>query len=208
MEIEEKLKQKIEEFLGHCCNWENGCSQEFGKLGLSCRKNLSEMEGHPYKYIECTKFNQGEKVCIGIGFNPAQQFPGKIDRTNKKIIEALNNGKYKTYILLNLYPLVSSSKTDFDESDENSIAFAKKCLPSLLETIYNDTDADVLIFWGRTVSVDCEIFKKIKMFCNPKKQRLYMTVKKGESVHCHPAYVPIEIKEVSKENLKSSYSVR
>lgn len=208
MELEEKLKQEIEKFLGHCCDWENSSNSEFKKFNLSCRKNLSEIDGQPYKYVECTKFNQGKKVCVGIGFNPAEKSPDEIDRTNKKIIEALNNGEYKTYILLNLYPLVSKSKANFDESDENSIAFAKKCLPSLLETIYNDTDADVLIFWGRTVSVDCEIFNIIEMLCNSPKQRLYMTVRKGECVHCHPAYVPIEIKEVSKDNLKSSYSVQ
>lgn len=208
MEIEEKLKHEIEKFLGHRCDWNDSSNKEFKKLNLTCRKNLSEFDGQPYKYVECTKFNKGEKVCVGIGFNPAEQSPDKIDRTNKKIINAFNKGEYKTYILLNLYPLVSESKANFDESDEKSIAFAKECLPTLLETVYNDTDADVLIFWGRTVSIDREIFNVIEMFCNSQKQRLYMTVKEGESVHCHPAYVPIEIKEVSKDNLKSSYSVR
>jgi len=63
-----------------------------------------------------------------------------------------------------------------------------------------------LIFWGRTANVESEVFEKLQNFLEF--ARLYMTVKTGESVHCHPAYVPIEIKEVSKDNLKSSYYVR
>jgi len=206
MGVEEKLKQKVEEFLGHGCRWKHSSKTELEALNLAGRKNLSEIDGQSYKYIECTELNKGEKICVGIGFNPAEQSPCKIDSTNRKIIHALCKGNYKTFILLNLYPLVTSSKVDFDEADERSLAFIKQCLPELLEYIYKDTSADVLIFWGRTVSVDGEIFKKIREFC--KAQRLYMTVKKGDKKHCHPARVPIAIQPVSQNNLKETYSVR
>ena len=206
MEVEEKLKQIVEKFLGHGCHWKYSSKAELEDINLAGRRNLSEIEGRPYKYIECTELNKGAEICVGIGFNPAEQSPGKIDRTNRKIIHALCRGNYKTFILLNLYPLVTSSKVDFDEADERSLAFSKQCLPELLEYIYKDTSADVLIFWGRTVSVDGEIFKKIREFC--KAQRLYMTVKKGDKKHCHPARVPIVIQPVSQNNLKETYSVR
>lgn len=199
MDIEEKLKQEIEKFLGHSCNWKNSSSKELEKLNLSCRKNLSEFDGQSYKYVECTKFNQGTKICVGIGFNPAEQSPDKIDDTNQKIIEYLNKEKYKKYILLNLYPLVSKSKETFDESDENSVAFAQKCLPSLLETVYKDTDADVLILWGREVEFECELYDQLCLLC--KEERLYITVNQGDNKkpHWHPSRVSMGI-EKAKSN--------
>ena len=209
MEIEEKLNQIVEKFLSNDCNyaWNICDNKKCEELDLRYRKNISEeVSGCRYKYIEYSKIPDGTKICVGIGFNPAEMYAEKLDGTNTKIINALKQKGYGLFILLNLYPLVSSSKAEFDETDKKSIKFKETCLPELLDYIFTQTDMDVLIFWGRTVSIDQEIFEKIKKFCDD--QRLYMTVKEGENIHCHPARVSIEIIPVSQNNLKVSYFIK
>lgn len=207
MNIEDMLKDKIVEFLQCDYNWEkSGNTQKYQKLELCERKNLSIVENDvPYKYIECSTFKKHSKICVGIGFNPAEVSPNEIDNSNKKIISFLGNKEYGKFILLNLYPLVARSKKEFDEQDEKSIAFVQNCLPELLEIILTQTNVDVLIFWGRTVSVEQNIFEKIEKICE--QGRLYMTVKVNENIHCHPAHIPIDIKKVEFKNLKLRYFI-
>lgn len=207
--VEVYLKEIIESFLDTKIDWAiaDANNTKLQKLGMKERKNLStKTETSTYKYLEYSAWKSlPSRICVGIGFNPAKCSPNDIDNTNEKIIQKLNT-EYDAFVLLNLYPLVAPSKEMFDESDERSTAFFNHCIPQLLDYVIDKTEADILVFWGRTASVDQGVFKRIQKLCE--NGRLYMTVKKGESIHCHPAFVQIEIKKVSKEHLIDSYSIR
>lgn len=156
---------------------------------ISNQKNSTQVN---YKFMEYTKWNNNQ-VCVGIGFNPATNDPNEIDGTNVKIINELNNKKYGRYILLNLYPQVSKDKNTFDETDivdENFQNILLKILSILIKK-----KIDTLIFWGRTVSISEDVFKKLEELKDY--NLLYMTVKQDTHLHYHPARITINIDKVT-----------
>ena len=151
-----------------------------------------------YKFMEYTKWkSKNVKQCVAIGFNPAKINPNEIDSTNKKLITELNNMDYNSYILLNLYPQVSTNKNTFNETDTIDEKFQNILLEIL--SLLIDQAIDTIIFWGRTVSISNEIYSKLIKL--QEKNHLFMTIKKGDKKqHCHPAYIQIQIIKVSNDN--------
>jgi hypothetical protein len=168
------------------------------------RKNIIYPTKEPkYKYIEHTLLGDKEKVCVALGFNPAKSDVNEIDKTNQKIHKVLKKD-YGSCILINLYPQVSSTKDEWDEGDNEDAKFTfviKKLLAKLVTS-----EADVLIFWGRSVGVD----KQIGTLLNQLKEqrRLFITVKKDTNKHYHPARVSIEIKEATQDSLIETTSIQ
>lgn len=205
-ELFDKIKQVLKgknKFPEKDFDLKEGHPDRIENIEITCRKNISfKNDKYQYKFVEYTQWNRGEgKPWVAIGFNPAESDPGKIDGTNKKIIKALNAKGCNAYILLNLFPQVSDTKESFDDEDELNKEF-----PIILEEILNTIeDIDVLIFWGRTVPVPENIFKCLKKLI--KKKHLKMTVKSGTSEHYHPARVPIDIKDVLKEQVKTAHLI-
>ena len=142
-----------------------------------------------YKYIEHTVWDQKKPICVAIGFNPAEWNVDVTDDTNKKIRIELEKNGYGAYILLNLFPQISTTKSSFGKTDSENQKF-EKVLPKLLKKIIN-SKANVLIFWGREVCVNENIRNcLIKLQQNKK---LYITVKSGTTEHYHPSRVSIDI---------------
>ena len=196
-ELQDQIKDKIitdKELLAYNLKWENYNSSKLGNNNLNVkiteRKNINctDTIAH-YKYIEYTRWSD-KKLCAAIGFNPAKHKPDDIDGTNIKLINTLGKKGYGGYLLLNLYPQVSPNKEEFDELNKENIKFHNTLL-KVLDVLIKE-NIDTVIFWGRTVSIDNNIFSKLEEM---RKQRiLYMTVKEGTSQHCHPARVSIDIK--------------
>ena len=201
MELVEKLKKIIvSEESGLKCL---GCGWQYSDKPDLERKNItSSTNTKKYKYIEYTKLGSSDKVCVAIGFNPAEFDVNEFDGTNNKICTCLKE-KYGSYILINLYPQVSKTKDEWDEGDEEDAKFAP-VLIKLLETIL-DSKEDVLVFWGRSVGVDEQIGTHLSKM--QENNLLYFTVKKGTNLHYHPARVAIDIKKATKESLIKTTSI-
>ena len=168
------------------------------------RKNIIYPTKDPkYKYIEYTHLCEKEKVCVVLGFNPATSNVNEIDKTNKKIHKTLKKN-YGSCILLNLYPQVSTTKDKWDEGDNEDAQFAS-VIEKLLEKLVA-SEADVLVFWGRSVGVDKKIGTLLKKL--QKQGRLYITVKKDTNKHYHPARVSIDIIEATQDSLVETTSIQ
>ena len=201
VELVEKLKKIIVSEESHLkcfsCEW-----QYSDKLDLE-RKNITSSDGtQKYKYIEHTILGESNKVCVVIGFNPAESDVNEFDGTNNKIYACLKE-KYGSYILINLYPQVSKTKDEWDEGDEEDAKFGP-VLIKLLETLL-DAKEDVLVFWGRSVGVDEQIGTLLSKL--QENNLLYFTVKKGTNLHYHPARVTIDIKKATKDSLIKTTSI-
>lgn len=209
--LQEKLKNIItndKQLLAHNKKWENCDLTNFHtklNVSISERKNITctNASNTNYKYIEYTKWGN-KPTCVAIGFNPATHHPDEIDTTNNKIIDELNNKGYGGYVLLNLYPQVSSTKATFDESDEEDKKFQNTLL-KLINTLIKKR-IDTIIFWGRTVSIDKDVLEKLQEL--QKNNNLFITTKKDTLMHYHPARVSIEIKKVEKSTFfETSYRI-
>lgn len=208
--LQEQIKQLItsnNNLLAYNQEWKNYDYSKLKAKHLNVtiveRKNIQDVSQH-YKFIEYTKWENTatNDLCVAIGFNPATYNQNEIDGTNIKLINALKD-KYESCILLNLYPQVSTVKEKFNESDDEDSKFHNTLL-QILDFII-EKNIRTVIFWGRTVSVNKDIFEKLQKM--QKKNNLLMTVKKGTSSHYHPARVDIEIKVVSMDHLKDSYTL-
>ena len=181
----------------------NANKEQCEQLCLQERKMLSSEDGG-YKFLDYYMWNSNKKTILGIGFNPALSDLGQIDDTNKKIIDALKqkNDGYGQYILTNLYSRVASTEVEFGMIDAKSQNFNSKILPVLLDLILENKDIDVLIFWGRGVEINSELYDRLLQLCRAK--RLYITVKQGDSQkpHWHPSRVSIEIEKASTNRFK------
>ena len=134
---------------------------------------------HSHKYLEKITWDRGKKLCVAVGYNPTNNEVGDIDGTNIKIIKALKSKGYGGYYLLNLYPQRSDDKTDFDESDTIGIEY-HALLPKILHEIFEYTQYDFLVFWGRTAVIEEPIFEEINKFA--RRRRLMATVKKAQNI--------------------------
>ncbi len=108
---------------------------------------------------------------------------------------ALKGENYGSYVLLNLYPQVTSTKESFNEDDGVNKDFVE-LLPMIIN---NYKENDFVIFWGRTVSISVGI--KIQLDNLLGNGKLHMTVKAGTGKHYHPARVDIEIKDVKEDDI-------
>ena len=162
------------------------------KVKLIERKNVYfEEKDKKYKCLEYTKLDGcNSKIAITIGFNPAIIDVDKIDRTNLKIINCLQKLGYSECFLLNLNIQVSKNKKQFSK-DNNDEQF-EKLLVGILSSVKN---VDIIIFWGRTVSISSK-FKKFLVKRMKKLKNVYKTTKKSTNKHYHPARVQIEIKNI------------
>ena len=201
--LEEKLKNIITSELNglKCanCSWQTANTSNSHNF---IRKNISIQK--EYKYIEYTEWDEKKPGCVAIGFNPAETNPEVIDQTNQKIKEALNLQGFGSYILLNLYPQVSSEKKNWMEGDCEDEKY-RELFGDLLIKVENSNKA-VLIFWGRTVAIESYVYKFLKNIRS--QRRLFITVKKGTTMHYHPARVNIEIIEATSESFIETYSVK
>lgn len=201
--LEEKLKNIITSKTNDlkCAN----CFWQIADNSNQCsfiRKNISIAK--EYKYIEYTEWDEKKSKCVAIGFNPAETDPKIIDQTNRKIKEALNFRGFGSYILLNLYPQVSSEKKHWLEGDCEDEKY-RELFENLLREVEKSNE-DVLIFWGRTVAIENSIFNFLK---NIQSQgRLLITVKKGTTMHYHPARVNIEIIKAPSSSLIETHSIK
>ena len=193
-----RIEEKIKDILTSpssglkCVNkiWNENNHEEIGDIKV--RKNIT---ADNYKYMEYTEWDKKQKTCVAIGFNPATIDVTIFDNTNQKIIEALK-GNYGSYVLLNLYPQTSVNKKAWEKDDEEDEKF-RPILYKILRQVIKDK-IDVLIFWGRTVAIDNDLYRELQELMG--EELLYMTVKQNTGEHYHPAYVPIEIKKVTQSS--------
>lgn len=202
IKIEEELKRILTSHKNElkCMNEKWNCCKGSG-ANYKIRKNIISGE---YKYIEYTEWNKGQKKCVALGFNPATNDVKQFDDTNKKILKALEDKQYGSYILLNLYPQVTKSKKELQEDDEENKKFESVLLQALKKI--KEKKVDVLIFWGRTVVISDQLFCELKEIME--QSLLYKTVKKGTNEHYHPARVQIEIKKVERTSFVGTYSLK
>lgn len=167
------------------------CSKKFCE---PLRKNLE------FKYKEEISFvkkgDTTEKNAICIGYNPAKASE-EIDTTNKRLIDLLWSD-YDGYLLLNLYPQISTNQdTCYPEIDEN--AFFEDVIIGMLE----EDSRDIILFWGRTAVVTESICEAIRKRID-KGLLLKMTV--HDDKFTHPgSNSDIQLKDIKNENIHTSY---
>ena len=154
--------KELEKILKTCTKNNNG--KEFSGFKKSKHKvhriywskeEVHEDVEYTFKYKEKISFikeNSLSKTAVCIGYKPAKA-EDEIDTTNKRLIDLLWDD-YDGYILYNLYPQVSSDKNTCNLDLEENEDF----IPILSEVIEKE-EADIILFWGRSVNID----KKIKL---------------------------------------------
>lgn len=177
--------------------------KERAKREIIERKNICEIKNSKkYKFIEYTLWDEKKDFCVIMGFNPAEENPNIIDKTNGKLIKNKFFDNLGGVVLLNLYPQVSKTKVEFEDNDEIDKKYQEK-LVEILEHIAQ-ARKKIVVFWGRTVSVDKVIKDKLAEFPSGD---LYKTVKKDDNKgsHYHPARVEIDIKTLTINDFAGGY---
>lgn len=170
---------------------------------IIARKNICEEKAtKKYKFIEYTLWDEKKDFCVIIGYNPAEADPNIFDKTNEKLI---NNNFFDNFggvVLLNLYPQVSKTKAEFEDNDEIDNKYQEKFVKIL--NYIAKKQKKIVIFWGRTVSIEKTIKDKLAEFPSV---NLYKTVKRGDdkNSHYHPARVEIDIKPLTINDFSGSY---
>lgn len=170
---------------------------------LFCSKILCEplQKNLEFKYKEEISFDKEKnekagKKAICIGYNPAKASK-KIDTTNKRLIDLLWSD-YDEYLLLNLYPQISTDQdTCYPEIDEN--ANFEEVITEMLEK----DSRDIILFWGRTTVFTESICEAIKKRIK-KKLPLKMTVHQGKFTH-PGSNADIQLQDIKEENILTSY---
>lgn len=170
---------------------------------LYCKKEFTETVGDciQFKYKEIIKFIKDKKdngkypKAICIGYNPAKASKD-IDETNKRLIKCLWE-TYDEYLLVNLFPQVSSDKTTCIPDLKENVEFCNV----IIDILKND-DRDVILFWGRTVSISEELFNAINNRID-NELPLKMTTYGGRFIH-PGAIGKVELNDVTKGNLKKN----
>lgn len=138
-----------------------------------------KLEQPKYKYKEELEFQdcKNGKKAICIGFNPALAIR-ELDATNKRLCEKLRKKGYSKYFLFNLYPEVVAHKENVNVDDEEN----KNSLNYLRNEIQNIENCDVVLFFGRSTSLNEDQTKFIEELCDGGR-KVFLTTFKGEFIH-------------------------
>ena len=154
-----------------------------------------------FKYKENIVFfkeNKSSRKAICIGYNPAKATK-EIDVTNKRLIDCLWN-EYDEYMLVNLYPQVSSNKTTCITDLEENENFCNV----IIDIIKSEKDC-IILFFGRTVNIKDDIYDAIVERIN-NKMPIKMTTHNDKFTH-PGSNADIKLIDIQEENLRSSYRI-
>lgn len=156
-----------------------------------------------FKFKEYIKFQKGtinqcdnEAVCIG--YNPAKASLS-LDVTNKRLIDLLWNN-FSGYLLINLYPQVSTNKCScIPDLDEN------KNFSEVIVEILKKDKREIIIFWGRSVLIDENIKDAIE-------NRIQLNLPLKRTTHngkfTHPASnADIKLEDVTLDRIRNSFHI-
>jgi len=145
-------------FTRQCNETDDIRNMKIGDKNLSLIRNIiSYTLPVSYKFMDKIIWDSNREKCIVIGFNPSISTYSNIDRTNKKMIVALDNVlSFGGYYLLNYYSIVDSDPESVLE-DTYSISSMindsyTKALIKILNHNLSNEQLSVVLMWGPTLS--------------------------------------------------------
>lgn len=139
-----------------------------------------------YKFMDKIEWDENRTKCIVIGYNPSLSVYENIDRTNKKMIVALDEVlDMGGYFLLNYYPIVDSDPESVIE-DITSNGFKINqvytlALKNILEFNLKNDKIPVILMWGPTLAPEAttkDIYRLLEKY--KESELLRYTCKKND----------------------------
>ena len=158
-----------------------------------------------YKYKEVLTFSKPlieyEKYAVCIGFNPAKA-EKDLDVTNKRLINALQH-TYSGYILLNIYPEITSTATEVNFDDPENQNNLKRLL-NYIEVL--DKEMDIIVFFGSSYSICEELYNTLLSLAHT--NRLIKTTNKNKDFR-HPSSIgSVDLVKVLVNDLGSNHFIK
>ena len=172
---------KIKKIMGKSSRIVEHTSHPFKTLGIKTVNRIIEVDKNDipkYKFLEKITWEQNTKMAVCIGLNPAKA-DKELDVTNNRLIRLLRE-YYSGYILLNLYPEITSKKSLIRSSDKINKNFDNKIIKYI---DCNFKSNDIILFFGRTTKISYEFALWLKK-CLKKNRKIKKVV--SNDLFTHP----------------------